>query len=396
MTDLISQSLQALLKHLTPNSTPPAAAEPAPTPSTPVPTALVTLRLWIPHLALPDAYNENETAFSNTLHSETEKPQHSPPDIQTLTTEPLPSSPTLLKVCRHGPAWAHQMPQQYVMASGPSTNSLHLDMKIEMMDTQQTHGVIALLDSRATGLFLDSEFVKCHSLTTQPLSKPIPVYNIDGTPNKAGIINSVVNLVLCYQNYAECAMFAITSLDLDLLDPLPLTFPHREALYEDDQSGSRALEEECRREFGAVHELEFLDKAVEVGDWIYMTTVHLLPSIAEIWASQTMSQQLAQAFAANAMPQEFQDTVPSHLHIFEDVFSKALFDSLPECKRWDHTIELLPDSTPFSCKVYLLMPREQEELNAFLQENLDFGHICPSKSLMASPVFFIKKKDGLL
>ena len=32
----------------------------------------------------------------------------------------------------------------------------------------------------------------------------------------------------------------------------------------------------------------------------------------------------------------------------------------------------------------------------FLKENLETGHIQPSKSPMASPVFFIKKKDGSL
>ena len=48
------------------------------------------------------------------------------------------------------------------------------------------------------------------------------------------------------------------------------------------------------------------------------------------------------------------------------------------------------------CKVYPLSPSEQKELDAFIQENLESGHICPSKSPMASPVFFIKKKDGAL
>ncbi|KNZ77017.1 hypothetical protein J132_07738 [Termitomyces sp. J132] len=83
-------------------------------------------------------------------------------------------------------------------------------------------------------------------------------------------------------------------------------------------------------------------------------------------ASQTTSQQLAQAFAANTTPQEFWDVVPPYLHAFEDMFSKASFDPLPEHKRWDHTIELLPDSAPSSCKVYPLMPREQDELDASL------------------------------
>ncbi|KNZ78388.1 hypothetical protein J132_01042 [Termitomyces sp. J132] len=51
---------------------------------------------------------------------------------------------------------------------------------------------------------------------------------------------------------------------------------------------------------------------------------------------------------------------------------------------------------PTSCKFYPLVPREQDKLDAFLQENLDSGHIHSSKSPMASLVFFIKKKDGLL
>ncbi|KAG5336893.1 hypothetical protein C0989_011639 [Termitomyces sp. Mn162] len=47
---------------------------------------------------------KNETAFSNTFHSETEEPQHSPPDIQTLTPELPLSSPTPPKVWQCGPA----------------------------------------------------------------------------------------------------------------------------------------------------------------------------------------------------------------------------------------------------------------------------------------------------
>ncbi|KNZ77135.1 hypothetical protein J132_06620 [Termitomyces sp. J132] len=86
----------------------------------------------------------------------------------------------------------------------------------------------------------------------------------------------------------------------------------------------------------------------------------------------------------------------SYLHAFENVFSKASFDSLPECKQWDHAIKLLPDSAPSTCKVYLLVPKEQNKLDTFLQENLDSGCICPFKSLMASLVFFIKKKDSSL
>ena len=39
-------------------------------------------------------------------------------------------------------------------------------------------------------------------------------------------------------------------------------------------------------------------------------------------------------------------------------------------------------------------PKEQEKLNEFLDENLEKGYIRPSKSPMASPFFFVSKKDS--
>ena len=81
---------------------------------------------------------------------------------------------------------------------------------------------------------------------------------------------------------------------------------------------------------------------------------------------------------------------------FQSVFAKEDFDILLEHRKWDHAIELIPGAEPKSLKVYPLFPLEQTELDAFLEENLCTGQIRPSKSPIAAPVFFIKKKDGLL
>ena len=59
-------------------------------------------------------------------------------------------------------------------------------------------------------------------------------------------------------------------------------------------------------------------------------------------------------------------------------------------------IELIPDAKPSNCKVYPVTPNEQAQLDEFLHENLTSSRIHPLKSPMASPVFFIKKKDGTL
>jgi len=78
------------------------------------------------------------------------------------------------------------------------------------------------------------------------------------------------------------------------------------------------------------------------------------------------------------------------------VFAKEDFDILPEHCKWDHAIELISGAEPKSLKVYPLSLLEQTELDAFLEENLRTGRIRPSKSPIAAPVFFIKKKDGSL
>ena len=43
-----------------------------------------------------------------------------------------------------------------------------------------------------------------------------------------------------------------------------------------------------------------------------------------------------------------------------------------------------------------MSPIENEELERFLEDALAKGYIVPSKSLIASPIFFIKKKDSKL
>ena len=131
---------------------------------------------------------------------------------------------------------------------------------------------------------------------------------------------------------------------------------------------------------------------LEEGDHILGTG--LLPPLSiDIRASSTILQRLAEAHKANS---EAINPVPNYLQEFTSVFSKKSFDVLPEPREWDHTVELIPSSKSSNCKVYPLSLVEQKELNVFLKENLETGHIQPSKSLMSSPVFFIKKKDGSL
>jgi len=59
----------------------------------------------------------------------------------------------------------------------------------------------------------------------------------------------------------------------------------------------------------------------------------------------------------------------------------------------DHKIEMKDGFIPKSIKNYNLTPAEQIELDKFLKENLEKGYIQPSQSPMASPFFFVSKKE---
>ena len=63
-------------------------------------------------------------------------------------------------------------------------------------------------------------------------------------------------------------------------------------------------------------------------------------------------------------------------------------------KPWDHMIDLKDTFQPKKGHIIPLSPTEQEEVMAFLDDQLKKGYICPFKSPQMSPVFFVPKKDG--
>lgn len=62
--------------------------------------------------------------------------------------------------------------------------ALHIPITVGRKDVEMR----AFIDSGATGIFISPRFVQEHRLRTEPLPRPIPVFNVDGTPNKEALI----------------------------------------------------------------------------------------------------------------------------------------------------------------------------------------------------------------
>jgi hypothetical protein len=90
--------------------------------------------------------------------------------------------------------------------------SLAVDVEIESTDTTVKRCTQALIDCGATGCFIDIEWAKLNNIPTRILTRPIPVYNVDGTANDAGAITDIAEVVLRYENYSERTQLAVTCL----------------------------------------------------------------------------------------------------------------------------------------------------------------------------------------
>jgi hypothetical protein len=321
----------------------------------------------------------------------------------------------------------YQFPSKIYIRNAQLKFSLQVQIILTTLDTGVRVSITALLDSGATGLFLNKRFIEYQNFNVRKLPRAIPCYNVDGTLNQGGSIKEEIDMAMTFQEHSEKATFAVCDLgDKTAIIGHTWLFQHNPEIdwrtgtvkftrcppdchivKKEKKSGQRknaklksqlpSLPDESLDDKEMEDQEEKIESHSEIDpeDRVFVSFLH---NEQHINATSTVSQKLAEESHKHDPEKKrtFEEIVPEQYHQFKDVFSKESFDQLPDRKPWDHAIELKAGSEPFRSKIYPLSPNEQEELDAFLEENLKSGRIQPSKSPMASPVFFVKKKDGSL
>jgi hypothetical protein len=82
--------------------------------------------------------------------------------------------------------------------------------------SQKKISASALLDSSAKGMIINTTFAQKHKLTLQTLKHSLSVKNVDGSPNKAGLIRFTTIQTICIktsdkQFHKEHSEFYITA-----------------------------------------------------------------------------------------------------------------------------------------------------------------------------------------
>src|SRR5277367_6027360 len=120
-------------------------------------------------------------------------------------------------------------------------------------------------------------------------------------------------------------------------------------------------------------------------------------NIADLWVNKTnIATELAKKDAEKKETKTLEEMVPPELMEYKAVFDEVEASRFPESRPWDHAIDLKDDFVPKDCPIYPLSLPEQGKLQDSIDDNLQKGYIRPSKSPMASPFFFVDKKDGKL
>ena len=290
---------------------------------------------------------------------------------------------------------------------------MHLPLKLSSINQD---GIVIVeegfVDSGAGGKFIDQNFVRAKQLETEPLINPIKVYNVDGTPNKRGTIRRYIDLNIEVHGQVRKERLLVTGLGKQkiilgfpwlkqtnpIIDWEKGTLEWRQPKRKQPKKEKSAIttvmvEEEDREEYLNSTQNPLNDDELAV----------LISSITgdvdnDIWinSKSTTATRIQAEINMQKQVLPLEEQIPKEFHEFLDVFSEEKAARFPESRPWDHKIELKDTFVPKSFKTYNLTPQEQVELDKFLKENLEKGYIRPSQSPMASPFFFVDKKDGKL
>ncbi len=220
----------------------------------------------------------------------------------------------------------------------------------------------------------------------QELERPMKIWNIDGTTNRAGRLTHFVNLLVQTKGQEKKMRFLVTDLGVEdvilgypwlstfkpqfswkdvtvdtTLLPIVIRSPDWYTLIL--KPSIRRIKTKVEPEGESTHIGRMVTKEAKQQIVDILTGESMINSI-----STDLARQAEQYMAKIEVPEKYQQ----HAKVFSEEASQHFLPKRP----WDHAIKLKPE-TPnvIDCKIYPLMQQEDKALVAFLDEQLKKGYI---------------------
>src|SRR6266436_3740651 len=102
-------------------------------------------------------------------------------------------------------------PTIYVLSKN-SPHSLNIQVKLTSLTSLTSISTSVLLDSGATGMFINQSFMQKHQLETTPLPQPVLMCNVDSSPNENGSVMEEVHITLHFRHHSKRAHLTVANL----------------------------------------------------------------------------------------------------------------------------------------------------------------------------------------
>ena len=232
---------------------------------------------------------------------------------------------------------------------------------MEKINTHEGVTVKVLLDSGATGIFVDKKFGEEHRFKLDKLEKLLIVTNMDGSCNSGGNITHEVECNVYYRGHQERMKFDVCNLGrMEVILSMPWLAAHNPEIdwekgevkmtrcppwcgKDNRNKEARERQEKIRRrETRKVEEEKVISWAVdEKEDWGREEEMEI-------------------------DHQKIETMVPKWFHWWLKVFRKVKSERMPVRKVWDHAIDIKEDFKLSKAKVYLLSRNKREEVQKFV------------------------------
>jgi len=224
-----------------------------------------------------------------------------------------------------------------------------MSIGVEKLDMHKDVTVKALLDSSATGMFMDKRIAARHGFKLQKLERLIMVRNIDGTNNSKGAITHQVEYNVYYKGYVERMRMDVCDLGKTevILGMLWLVAHNPEINWETGEvkmtrcpplCGGRSQTKEKVKRVVILEEEKIVRWAIDD---------------KEDWGKEEEMEE---------DHRKIEKMVPKRFLKWKKVFGKVELERMLTRKIWNHAIDLKETFKLWQGRIYLLSKMEREEV----------------------------------
>ena len=241
-----------------------------------------------------------------------------------------------------------------------------MQIGVEKIDTHEGISVKALLDNRATGLFISKKCTEREDFKLIKLRRPIMVRNVDGTGNSGGLITHEVEVNLYFKGHVERVRIDVCDLGkTEVILGMPWLQAHNPEIdWEKGEVKMMRCLPICRRYMGKKEmgpEIKKRRKGEKEVQEDEIERIRWAADEKEDWGREE-EMELDHRKVETMVPQKF--------HKWLKVFGKVESERMPTRKIWDHTIDLKEEFKASKARVYPLFKNEREEVQQFIQDHL--------------------------